>query len=307
MNGINDIQTTLIKKGYIISNKISNTLQGSIFVGTKLGTNKKVAIKIASIKLHSNGITLDGQNEIIKIKENIVKEMKIIRYLQTKKPPKGFLKYIDFFNDDKNYYFIMDYGGEPFWEYIMKNIKLIKQNKLDINKWKIHVKKLFKQMCLYINWLHNNNVCHLDISLENCLIKNNIIYFCDFGLSEYFTDNNSFKCRKYVGKSNYIPPEIYYKTKSFDACKADSWSLGVVLFMMLTGTPLYKTPSFNDPYFINLKNGFLKDMVISWDLHENMNNDAYNLLNNIFKPQKYRYNIKQILNHKFLANVHVYS
>ena len=101
----------------------------------------------------------------------------------------------------------MDYGGFGLFQYIVHNTKRIKNGEIPNKIWINHTRKLFKQMCLYINWLHNNGVCHLDISLENCLIKDNVIYFCDFGLSEQFNDG-IFTCNKFVGKPNYKSPEV---------------------------------------------------------------------------------------------------
>lgn len=68
---------------------IAKTLQGCIILCINKETNKKVVLKVASIKLHHNGITLAIPNKIIKVNENIFKEAQIMEYLKTKNPPKG--------------------------------------------------------------------------------------------------------------------------------------------------------------------------------------------------------------------------
>ena len=79
--------------------------------------------------------------------------------------------------------------------------------------------------------------------------------------------------------------------------------MGVVLGMMLVGSPLYKRASFSDPYFSNVYNGYLQDMISSWNGDKAMSNSAYDLLNGIFKPENKRLNIHDIMNHKYLKNV----
>ena len=102
----------------------------------------------------------------------------------------------------------MEYGGKPFFEYIRNKTKQLHTGKITSKYWKSQVKTFFKQMVYYVNWLHSNNCCHLDISLENCLIdeETNTVKFCDYGLAEYFQIN--FKCNKFCGKPNYTSPEV---------------------------------------------------------------------------------------------------
>jgi len=298
-------QNTL--KGYIIIKKIQNTLQGCIFVAQNIKTKSKVVIKIISVMLLSKGISLsNNNNKTRKCLENIVTEAEIMQYLQQKKPPKGFIDWIDFFKDDDFYYLIMNYGGKSIFNYIKKSITLIEYKKMSTEIWKLHIKKLFKQMCYYIKWLHQNNVCHLDISLENCLIDNNVVSFCDFGVAIKFKNSkDAIKCNKYAGKTPYQSPEVYKKT-NFDGKKADIWSLGVVLFAMHTGSLIYKKPSNSDARYTNLMNGLLKQMVISWGIHGSIDDDCYDLLSNIFITEEKRYNINDILNHKFIKNIRMY-
>ena len=55
---------------------------------------------------------------------------------------------------------------------------------------------------------------------------------CDFGL----TMVQRRKCREYrVGKKTYMAPEVYAGRKPYDAQKSDLWSLGMSLFVLLTG------------------------------------------------------------------------
>ena len=83
-------------KGYMISKKICNTSQGSIFYAknSKSKSNKnKIVIKITSKLLHSKSLThMHSKSGHIKTTKNIINEAQISKYLSNKNYPKG--KYI---------------------------------------------------------------------------------------------------------------------------------------------------------------------------------------------------------------------
>ena len=86
-----------------------------------------------------------------------------------------------------------------------------------------------------INHLHNIKIVHRDIKPENFLFdlpgKEGRIKLADFGLSNRF--GQSFDTlHSCVGTMYYIAPEVL--TGSYDK-KCDIWSLGVILYIMLSG------------------------------------------------------------------------
>ena len=123
------------------------------------------------------------------------------------------------FDDDTSYYLSMEHGGSDLFDFIIEAHELIACKKLKIKEWRKFTKYLFWQMIVVLKWLHNDmNICHLDLSLENILIKNgdfiaidkdetqytinsNVqIKICDFGLAEIFDENTNFQCTKFVEK-----------------------------------------------------------------------------------------------------------
>lgn len=88
------------------------------------------------------------------------------------------------------------------------------------------------QTCSAIRYLHDLNVAHLDLSLENILVDNSSdefrIRLIDFGMAHVsrFCQPASF------GKVMYRAPELMGTTQ-FDAFKADSFSLGVILYTLV--------------------------------------------------------------------------
>ena len=83
----------LHKRGYMITKKIATTLQGNAYLGRILNdsNNESCVIKVTSKLLYNKGITLNRIGKIVTIKEDIIKEISIMKYLQTKKPPHGII------------------------------------------------------------------------------------------------------------------------------------------------------------------------------------------------------------------------
>ena len=129
----------------------------------------RCVIKRTSVQLHKRGVAY-VDNKLYCVKENIIDEASIMKILTANNPPKGLTKFINFVNDNKNYFLLMEYGGESLLKHINTFHVRIKSGEISLKEWKKHVKILFKQMCVFVNWMHNKvRLAHLDISLENSM------------------------------------------------------------------------------------------------------------------------------------------
>ena len=95
---------------------------------------------------------------------------------------------------------------------------------------------LFKQICEGMQKCHEMKIAHLDLKPENILIdtKDDRVYICDFGSSYEF---NSYEEEITIGLRGtlyYSAPEVKHKN-SFNPVKADIWSLGILLHVMILG------------------------------------------------------------------------
>jgi len=109
-------------------------------------------------------------------------------------------------------------------------------------------KMQFYQILKGIKYLHDNNICHRDLKLENILLaekdKRGLIKITDFGLSKLL--DNSTAMTTYVGTPSYIAPEVLRNSIDDDpqkhnsyTVKADMWSLGCILYSLICGSPAF--------------------------------------------------------------------
>lgn len=97
-------------------------------------------------------------------------------------------------------------------------------------------RKLFQQLVDGVSYCHDKGVYHRDLKLENVLVdeKGNI-KISDFGLSalpQHLRDDGLLHTT--CGSPNYVAPEIL-NNRGYDGAASDTWSCGVILYVILTG------------------------------------------------------------------------
>ena len=110
-------------------------------------------------------------------------------------------------------------------------------------------KKILAILTSAISYIHANNVVHRDLKLENILLTNKDnpydLKIIDFGISGILSNVGGEII--HAGTMMYSPPEVVSKTDLTSSPKIDVWSLGVILFVLLTkeypfcGNSEYKT------------------------------------------------------------------
>jgi 5'-AMP-activated protein kinase catalytic alpha subunit len=97
-------------------------------------------------------------------------------------------------------------------------------------------RKLFQQLIDGISYCHNKGAYHRDLKLENVLVDaKGTIKISDFGLSalpQHFRGDGLLHTT--CGSPNYVAPEIL-SNRGYDGATSDTWSCGVILYVILTG------------------------------------------------------------------------
>ena len=108
-------------------------------------------------------------------------------------------------------------------------------------------KIIFKGIIKGIKACHENNIVHGDLKLENILLDDKFNpKIADFGYATYIKDN--IKLKNIVGTLEYQAPEILLK-KPYDGKKKDIFSLGVLLFLLVTGIKPFEVPFGKDKLY----------------------------------------------------------
>ncbi|KAE9363265.1 serine/threonine protein kinase-like protein [Stipitochalara longipes BDJ] len=141
------------------------------------------------------------------------------------------------FQSPEKLYFVLAFvnGGELFHH-------LQKEQRFDINRSRFYTAEL---LCA-LECLHGFNVIYRDLKPENILLDySGHIALCDFGLCKLDMKDED-RTNTFCGTPEYLAPELllgqgYTKT-------VDWWTLGVLLYEMLTGLPPFYDENTNEMY-----------------------------------------------------------
>ncbi|KXN69052.1 kinase-like protein, partial [Conidiobolus coronatus NRRL 28638] len=175
-----------------------------------------------------------------------------------------------------------------FYEYVpgCQLTDKIGRNGLD----KEQARKYFDQIVEGIGYCHSNFVVHRDIKVENIMIDtHDRVRIIDFGLANFFDQKTNLNT--FCGSLQYSAPEIM-RGDPYVGPEVDIWSLGVVLFAMLTGTLPFEDPR-NPGAWDNVMNGRIK-------FPHNVDATARSLISKCLDPQpKRRITMNEIARHPY--------
>ncbi|XP_063923599.1 serine/threonine-protein kinase SIK3 homolog isoform X3 [Zophobas morio] len=154
-------------------------------------------------------------------------------------------------------------------------------------------KRIFSQIVSAVSYCHSQGVVHRDLKAENLLLDHNLnIKLADFGFSNQFTEGCLLST--WCGSPPYAAPELFQGLK-YDGPKADIWSLGVVLYVLVCGSLPFDGRTLHD----------LRNVVIEgrFRIPYFMSQDCEYLIRHmlVVDPDK-RLTMTQIAKHRWLAN-----
>ncbi|XP_044461285.1 CBL-interacting serine/threonine-protein kinase 20-like [Mangifera indica] len=211
------------KKGGILMNKyelgrlLGQGTFAKVYHGRNLKTGQSVAIKIID------------KEKILKVGliDQIKREISVMRLVRHP----HIVQLYEVMASKNKVYFIMEYvkGGELFNEVAKGKLK------------EDTVRKYFQQLIGAVEFCHSRGVYHRDLKPENLLLdENGDLKISDFGLSalpESIRQDGLLHTT--CGTPAYVAPEVINK-KGYDGAKADIWSCGVVLYVLMAGyLPFY--------------------------------------------------------------------
>ncbi|XP_016357305.1 MAP/microtubule affinity-regulating kinase 4-like isoform X1 [Sinocyclocheilus anshuiensis] len=173
-------------------------------------TGKEVAIKIID-KTQLNPTSL----------QKLFREVRIMKTLHHP----NIVQLFEVIETEKTLYLVMEYasGGEVF-DYLVSHGRMKE----------IEARAKFRQIVSAVHYCHQKNIVHRDLKAENLLLDADAnIKIADFGFSNEFTLGN--KLDTFCGSPPYAAPELF-QGKKYDGPEVDIWSLGVILYTLVSGS-----------------------------------------------------------------------
>ena len=203
------------------------------------------------------------------------------------------IKLYEIYEDQRHIDLVMEecLGGELF-DRIMERI----QEKKIYNEKEASI--IFKQIMKGVEYCHSKGIVHRDLKPENILFltkeENSPIKIIDFGLSKIFGEkiNNKFLSTK-VGTAYYVSPEIL-EGKYNEKC--DIWSCGVILYIILSGTPPFNGENDIEIY----KKISHKKFTFPEKEWQNISENAKDLIKKMLCDENIRLSAKEVLQHNWL-------
>ncbi|KAJ2665257.1 Serine/threonine-protein kinase [Coemansia sp. RSA 1199] len=151
----------------------------------------------------------------------------------------------------------------------------------------------FKCVCETVRFCHRYSVIHRDIKLENVLLDGqNKPMLIDFGLANFY---GAQPMDTFCGSLPYTAPEIL-RGAAYTGPEVDVWSLGVLLYVMLTG----RFP-FDDPA---QPANFERIMKGDFSLRPSLSRHVQDLIVRMLDPDsRSRISVVQVIEHPWLADI----
>lgn len=154
---------------------------------------------------------------------------------------------------------------------------------------------IFRQIVAALLYCHRLHIHHRDLKPENILLdrEHAQVKLVDFGMAALQPEGKQLTTA--CGSPHYAAPEVI-KSRPYDGAKADAWSCGVILYVMLTGT----TP-FNYDAEKNLGVMYAAIGAADYYMPPELSFEAKDLLRKIFVPRpEKRISMDEIWEHPLL-------
>ncbi|XP_036404388.1 serine/threonine-protein kinase MARK2 isoform X2 [Megalops cyprinoides] len=210
----NPVAPTADEVPHIGNYRLLKTIGKGNFAKVKLArhvlTGKEVAVKIID-KTQLNSSSL----------QKLFREVRIMKMLNHP----NIVKLFEVIETEKTLYLVMEYasGGEVF-DYLVAHGRMKEKE----------ARAKFRQIVSAVQYCHQKCIVHRDLKAENLLLDADMnIKIADFGFSNEFTLGS--KLDTFCGSPPYAAPELF-QGKKYDGPEVDVWSLGVILYTLVSGS-----------------------------------------------------------------------
>jgi MAP/microtubule affinity-regulating kinase len=194
--------------------KLIKTIGKGNFAKVKLARHRLTGVEVA-VKI------IDKTQLSASSLQKVIREVRIMKMLDHP----NIVKLFEVIETDKTLYLAMEYasGGEVF-DYLVAHGRMKEKE----------ARAKFRQIVSAVQYCHQKQIVHRDLKAENLLLDGEMnIKIADFGFSNEFTLGN--KLDTFCGSPPYAAPELF-QGKKYDGPEVDVWSLGVILYTLVSGS-----------------------------------------------------------------------
>ncbi|XP_036031912.1 MAP/microtubule affinity-regulating kinase 4-like, partial [Onychomys torridus] len=200
------MEEDILKKDFRMLISLGCGSFGEVKLACHLPTHTRVAVKV--LEKNTNSVAA------------ISTEVNILQSLEHR----NIVRFFDMIDTPTTSYLIMEYVAGEDLESCLRALGCLKEEE---------ARGIFRQVVSAVHFLHQRHIAHRDIKLENILVDAaGNAKLCDFGMAIQITEGQ--KLEELCGSLLYWAPEILAK-KPYDGLAGDMWSLGIVLYVLVTG------------------------------------------------------------------------
>ncbi|CAN6320542.1 unnamed protein product [Urochloa humidicola] len=258
---------------YELLRPIGSGAYSQVWLGRHQARGTEVAVKeIAMERLSS------------KLRESLLSEVDILRRIRHP----NVIALHDSIKDRGRIYLILEYcRGGDLHAYLQRHKRVSETV----------AKHFIRQLASGLQMLRDSNVVHRDLKPQNILLvennENSLLKIADFGFAKFL---QPFALAETLcGSPLYMAPEVMQAQK-YDA-KADLWSVGVILYQLVTGIP-----PFNGDNQIQLLKNILRSREIQFPSDCDLSHGCIDLCRKLLRLNSVeRLTVDEFVHHPFLS------
>mmetsp|Transcript_6505 Transcript_6505/g.19751 ORF Transcript_6505/g.19751 Transcript_6505/m.19751 type:complete len:385 (+) Transcript_6505:203-1357(+) len=260
---------------YLITDVIATGYYAEVRKAVHTDSGKNFAVKIFDLRSRHH-------TDLLSIVKNEVFVLRILRHANV-------VKVHEHVRIDKTSYMFMDLApGKDLVAYLADNDAFEEA----------HFQGPFRKIVKTVVHLHGRGIYHGDLKPENIIVdENDTVTIVDFGTSQRRGSEKEPKSGNLCGTPHYLPPECVTKSEWRLDC-LDIWSLGVLLFVCLTGTHPFAGDNKDQVFAAVIRNDITYPDYLS--------SSAIDLMKKMltYCPAK-RISLQEVLEHPFLAEENI--
>ena len=242
-----NLEGKIIGNRYQIIEKIGNGGMATVYKAKCLVLNRYVAVKILR-----DEFTTD---------EEFIKRFNIEAQAAASLTHPNIVSVYDVGNEGNLYYIVMELvKGKTLKEIIVEDGTL---------GWKWSI-KVAMQIASALEKAHRNNIIHRDIKPHNIIItEDGVAKVTDFGIAKAVSNSTITAFGTTIGSVHYFSPE--HARGGFTDAKSDLYSLGVVLYEMITGRVPFDSDTPVSVALKHMQEDPIEPIILKTDLPRSVN------------------------------------